>query len=253
MARLSVGQKAQRVLKFLTALTNPLIVVRLAGFGLDQSQVDKGWTLLRGASSASLDLSPAAVQANAKAIVELDTWENFWFPIIQTILRVRFPAAEAWVFRNLTQQEGQNVVLSVGTLLERLDALCRNDDLPAEVSVDAAAALALLGERGLTTAVLDDARRLLVEIGQIKSITLSDPEAQKAARQEAEKQMWAWYLEWSAIAQRVITNRRHLRSLGYRLSPSGVPGSVVVDDFSDDSEDEPVEDDAELTDEVGVA
>lgn len=118
-----------------------------------------------------------------------------------------------------------------------------------DVSAYVVETLALQTARGLKAATLAEARKLNAESMQIKPTLIPNPEAQKAAREEAEKQMWAWYLEWSAIAQRVIANRRHLRAMGYRLGPKGAPGPVVEDDFSDDA-DEEAEDELDFDDET---
>lgn len=236
MARLTLGQKTQRVLKFLAAMANPLISVRLVGYGMNQDELDKGWGLLRASTSVRLDNAPLASQQNSKTIVLLDAWENFWFPITQTVLRVRFPAVEKWMFRNLTQQEGHDVVLSVGTLVERFDQLSEKKDLEGEVAAQAEDALKLLADRGLTAEVVGDARKLLNDFARLKPVNVPDPEAQRLAKQEAEREMWAWYLEWSAIARQVITNRRHLRELGYKLAPTGAPGPIVLEDDVDEEE-----------------
>jgi hypothetical protein len=47
-------------------------------------------------------------------------------------------------------------------------------------------------------------------------------------REQAERALWDWYLEWGGIARVCITDRRLLRALGF-LSP-GRPGRSVGDD-----------------------
>lgn len=248
MARLTVGQKARRVLTFLAALANPLIALRLRGYGLDQTELDRGWGLLRASSSLRLNSTPIGSDAGARSVVLLDAWENFWFPITQTVLRVRFPAVEKWMFLNLTQQEGDDVVLSVGTLVARLEQLDSKTGLEGEVAAQAEDARKLLADRGLTPEIVNEARGLLDDIARLKTVSIPDPEAQQLAKKEAEREMWAWYLEWSAIAQRVITNRRHLRELGYKLSPKGAPGPVVLEDLEEEEEVEEIDETEETED-----
>jgi hypothetical protein len=71
-------------------------------------------------------------------------------------LRRRYPAMAQRIFSNLSQTEAPGVVLTVGTLLERIDALSNATD------EDSVGAMALLVQRGLTEQALDEARAVAV-------------------------------------------------------------------------------------------
>jgi hypothetical protein len=158
-------------------------------------------------------------------LVELDQWENTWFPITDATLRRRYPAIAERLFLNLSQTEGAGVILTVGTLIERIDALAKATD---QDSIDA---MAILVRRGLTEQVLEQARALLRSVGQIDPVTPVDLDAQRQDIERAETELWNWYLEWSQIARTTITERPLLRALGF-LTPTRTPGG----------NDEPVDD-----------
>src|SRR5262245_60959067 len=56
MARLTVGQRASRVLVFLFAFRNPRIAGPMSRFGFKQAQLDEGWEKLRKASRTRLGI-----------------------------------------------------------------------------------------------------------------------------------------------------------------------------------------------------
>ena len=218
MARLTIGQKATRVLEILMGLSNRRAAWRLAAHGMMPADVDRGWQLLRELTRGRLDLSALPTEPDPKLLLVLDAWENQWFPIVGASLRTRFPAVYAFVFNNLTQTDGAEVILSVGTLLERIDAL--------GTLAQGAEARALLVQRGLTEPVLADARRLLADLGTFDGSfdpTRSVSEADELARETA---LWDWYLEWSTIARAVVDDRTALRALGFL---SGRPGGELDD------------------------
>lgn len=247
---LTLGQKAQRALVFLLGIAQPRVASKLVPFGFDQEALDEGWRRLRAISGERLDTTPAPT--DPRDIQRLDEWENLWFPIVSAVLVSRFPALHAWLFRNLSQQSGINVVISVGTLSDRLDLLSAPDHtVPDEVRVDASAALEILGKRGFSEAVRKEAKDLLTSIGRIGELPEPSPEEEAARLAKVEADLWAWYLEWSTIAQKAVKNRRNLRSLGYGTSrkkasntsesidevvaelESGIEPEEVVEDVSD--------------------
>ena len=48
-----------------------------------------------------------------------------------------------------------------------------------------------------------------------RSLANRSAEDVRAAREEAEGEMWAWYLEWSTIARTTISDGRLLQRLGF--------------------------------------
>jgi hypothetical protein len=212
MARLTVGQKGQRALRLLWGFSQPRIAERMQPYGFTEQERRRGWLLLEGLTVGELRSAPS--QADPKLYDSLDVWENQWFPIASASLRFRFPAVHAWLFQNLRQTEGLEVVLSVGTFVHRME------QLPSSGVEGAEEARVVLGERGLTEAVMNEARDLLNEIRTVeqeaKAVNETPSAEEKKAREDA---LWHWYLEWSEIARTVIHDYRLLRLLGFR-SPS---------------------------------
>jgi hypothetical protein len=218
MARLTVGQKSQRLLAFLMGLGNPQIARALQPYGFDQARLDEGWALLRRTTSSHLG-APSGSPARAQ-IERLDAWENHWFPIASAVLKRHHPEVHAKVFHKLTQTEGSQVVLSVGTLMERLDALA---------AMGEAAVLETLSQHGLTAVVLGEARGLLGHFMQSPIEAPPDGD-DPVVDPVAEDAMWSYYLQWSAIARRAISERRLLRQLGFRRSQRGGSDETIPGD-----------------------
>lgn len=214
MARLTVGQKAERVLAFLMGLGNPANMRVLQQYGFDQAALDEGWTLLRRTANNRLGVQRVAGPTRDQ-IDRLDAWENHWFPIASAVLQRHHREVHAKVFHNLGQTSGKEVVLSVGTFVERIDELITSGD---------SAVMATLRKHGLTDEALGEARAMLDEVMQ-PPVEETPPGAELGVRDyEAEDAMWAYYLLWSAIARRAITDRRQLRQLGFLRSSRNSAG-----------------------------
>lgn len=208
MSRLTLGQKAQRVLELLFGLRNARIASTLAAHGFTEKDLDEGWSLLKALTENRLANVPPP-PADPSLLIRVDQWENMWFPIAQASLQYSFPEAYAWMFNNLHQTDGVDVLVSVGTFIDRFGKLASQKDVK-----DAAAAHKRLVERGLGVATIDEAQQLLKAAGTISREPpppAIDPEQQRAA----EDALWHWYLEWSGIARTVIKDRRLLRRLGF--------------------------------------
>lgn len=102
-------------------------------------------------------------------------------------------------------------MLSAATLLKRLDALRAATDEASR------AAVVKLESRGATAAVLDDLRAMLEKVTTVADAPVAPaPTAQELSAREADAEaMWAYYLEWSAIARVAIKDRAVLRALGF--------------------------------------
>ncbi|MEM1416277.1 MAG: hypothetical protein AAGH15_15320 [Myxococcota bacterium] len=224
MPQLTVGQKADRVLRFLLSLQSTRITGPLIRYGFQAEDLEEGWARLRALAIVRLDRVPPSEGLPA-AVGELDAWENRWFPIVKATLGRHHPAANDAVFRNLPQTTGPKVVLGVSRFIERVRGLPENQELGPE---EGNAARALLARRGLTDDVLDDAEVLVRSLDDLLE-PREDDEADFAEElRAAEDAMWTWYLEWSAIARAVIRDRRLLRSMGFlRYRKKGEPPEVV--------------------------
>jgi hypothetical protein len=198
------SEKIDRVIRFVSGLRNPSIAERLSHHGFSQRDLDEGWDLIKKAVGDRVD-TPDVEKPSPDTLEQLDAWENKWFPVARATLERRYPDSAKDVFLNLAQSEGIAVTLSVATFLRRLD----------ELKTSNAEARAVLGRRGLTASELENAKKMLDELGRIGEQPAIDLEARERQFAEAEDALWAWYLEWSAIARVSIENRRLLRQLGF--------------------------------------
>lgn len=208
MAKLSLGQKAERVLQLLMGFGNARIASAMATRGLTQEDIDEGWDLLKATSRVRASRQPD-LSASPTIVAKVDAWENLWFPVVDATLERRFPQIHKTVFNNLSQTEGPPVLLSVSLLLDRLAELEKASDK------DSKDARALLKVRGVTKAVLDEAKAYLAEAEVPAEPTVTPQEEVDAAVEQAEAQLWAYYLEWSKIARVAVKDGRLLAQLGF--------------------------------------
>ncbi|WP_437635852.1 hypothetical protein [Sorangium sp. So ce854] len=154
--------------------------------------------------------------------------------------------ARAFLFRNLAQTEGAAVLVSVSTFVERWDSLGKSKEKGGP-DAEGDDARKILAKRGLTKAVIDEAKQLLARAGKLESVA----ELPRAAAgdhdfDKAEQQLWDWYLEWSIIVQTAIKDRRTLRELGFRRASSSKAAVADQADGGEEPEEEAEdEDDAE--------
>jgi hypothetical protein len=216
--RRSLEDKIGRVVRFLLGLRNPRVTAALAGHGFKQRDRDEGWQLVMALGKSDMAALPEA-PGDTRTLLELDAWENRWFPIAQAALDRRFPAVSARFFLNLRQTEGPEVVISVRAFVERYDELAMGD---AKYGPDAKDAQELLCERGLTPAVVAEAKTNLAALMEVAPpIELHSPDAAATEAKQAEAAMWSWYLEWSRIARVAIKQRALLKELGFLATKRG--------------------------------
>lgn len=204
-----LGEKGARVLKFLMGMRNPRIASAMTAYGFTDAELQEGWSLLHAVGRVKLDAH--ATGADASTIQKLDAWENRWFPIAAATLERRFPGVHAQVFKNLSQTEGPAVAVSVRTFIDRYDQMASGT---GGYGAEGKQAKAVLETRGLTQAVINEARGLLETVGKIATVnpaTVQDPKV----LEKAENDLWAWYLEWSQIARVAVTQRVLLRQMGF--------------------------------------
>ncbi len=187
---------------------NARVASILAAHGFTKKDLDEGWKRLAALTDNRMDNLPPP-PADPHLVVELDAWENTWFPIAGASLEFRYPDVHAWLFNNLHQTDGLDVLVSVGTFLKRLGQLPSQKDLQ-----DAGPARKLLETRGLNASTVKEAQDLLDRAGTISKEPPS-PAVTPEQTAAAETALWGWYLEWSTIARTVIDDRRLLRLLGF--------------------------------------
>ncbi len=215
MARTTIGQKAQRVVKFLMGARNPTVVAALGAHGFTEKDLREG--LMHLATVTRLRLGSYDVGEQPRLVQELEEFERKWFGIAKLALQHHYPALAAQLFANLTALGGSEAAVAVSTFIERLSAL---EDPNGAHGADAAAARALLSERGLTAAKLAEGKAIIDQLGTFQA---ADAAAVSVStdQEAAERAMWAWYLEWAGIARLAIRDRRVLRALGFLRSKRG--------------------------------
>ena len=209
----AIGDKATRVIKFLVGLRNPSVATALAGYGFTEEDMAEGWGLVNALGKGKLAVLPAQPR-DMEVLLKLDAWENHWFPVSSASLERRYPAVFARMFLNLQQAEGPEVAVTVRTFVDRYDELTAPD---SKYGPEGAKARDLLTARGVTPAVVDEARNLLSQLTKVAvaPITQASVVEQEAELARAEDVLWAWYLEWSKVARVAIKQRALLRQLGF--------------------------------------
>jgi len=224
---MSFGDKAARVMKFMMAVRNPRIASAMAAYGFSDAELQEGWSLMNLVGRVKLDAHTPA--ADTSTIEQLDQWENQWFPIVSATLQRRFPAVHAQVFKNLSQTEGPAVAVSVRTFLERYDQMGAGS---GSYGAEGPQAKAVLEARGLTPAVLNQARGYLENVSKVATVDAVMAAQDPKALEKAENDLWAWYLEWSQIARIAVTQRVLLKQMGFlppRKSKATEEDDVDVD------------------------
>lgn len=212
MARMTLGDKASRVLKMLIGMRTPRIASAMQAYGFTDADLQEGWSLLQTVSRTKLDATKST-SLSVGTLEELDAWENRWFPIAAATVERRFPAVHAQLFKNLSQTQGPAVAISVRTFLERYDQMVAG---AGAYGAEGKAAKAVLEARGLTDAVVNDARALLESVGKVAPApSATTVEAEQKQLEKAEADLWAWYLEWSAIARVAVKQRVLLKQMGF--------------------------------------
>jgi hypothetical protein len=212
MARQTLPEKTTRCLRFLLGLRHRAVQKALAARGLSDAVIEQGWDLLKavGTARARFDL-PAEVQsARPNPHRDLAELQDTWFPVARATLRARFPEVAAMFFSQLTRQRGGLVPTNMATFLARLGDLAAG---AAPFGKEGPLARELLLKRGLTPEVEARAEAALALWSGMDDGPFESPEA-VVAEEAALAALWTFYLEWSAIASRTLTNPAHLRWLG---------------------------------------
>jgi hypothetical protein len=222
-SRQTLDETPGRALKFLgTVSRSKVIHALLAARGYTQAEHDQGWSLLLQVSgyqrAAPLTSDDPAVR---EAIVALDQWDEPNFRIVRAALDRRHPDQSAFVFDGgLAPQVGAAAVVSVTTLLDRLDALESSPDRKKTRKADHEA-LETLAKRGVDKAERERLRALI----EIATRPANDDDAAEGddddellpsgtATREGQLALRAWYQEWSEVARVVVKRRSDLIRLG---------------------------------------
>jgi hypothetical protein len=192
---------------------HPEVAEVLAAHGLTDEALDEGWRLLRALTENRVPTHRGQPARSPELVAALDEWENRWLPIAEASLTRHEPDVSQWLFENLSRQSGPEVILSVHLFTTRVRQLEQGVDTLGDA---APRARALLAARGLTEDELAFAEGQLARLGNIATKSMPLPDAPtREDQQAAEDAMWAWYLEWSAVARATIRDGNLLRVLGF--------------------------------------
>ena len=203
-----------KVLTFLRAAATKLeIRAALFGAGYSAEEQAAGWSLLQQATGYVPGVASVTDDAAARAaIAEVDAWDEPGFRRIGAALERLHPEQQAFVFAGLEAAQGVGSLLSVATLLDRLDEL---ESSPARESTRAAdqAALATLAKRGITPELRQHLREL-VRVAQTAEPPTFAANVSVDGQEAALRALQAWYRDWSETARAVIRRRDYLIMLG---------------------------------------
>ena len=236
MSKFPLNERFERVLRFLLSLNNPTVLGLLSTRGFQSQDRREGWELFMTAAGRDLDMDDivkVAASPNKQLIAEIDAWENVWFDVADAALSRKFPAVRERVFKNLSKTSGAQVVVTVKTLINRLD------ELEAGQSREDKAAVKLLAERGLDKARRQKAADLLkaAEDGSVLEAPSPNPESEEMRRQAVDK-MWAWYMDWAQTARTVVMAKRLRIAMGISKPTSHAKsGEENTEEGTDDETD----------------
>lgn len=220
MAKTTIGQKAYRTATLLVGLRTASVARYLKPFGLTDADVNEGWQLFLAATGQRMQGS--TVTSRMPSLVrELDSFEDHWFPVAKIVLARHYPAVMEQLFLNLVRANGRPVTWTVQFFLQRLAAMEQGQE---PFGADGPAAREILRVRGLTDEVVAGAQALAEQLHGLDSEAPPD-NLDATARKEAEDAMWRWYLEWSGLVRKVITDGNLLRMLGFKKRRPGVRGT----------------------------
>ena len=217
---IGLNEKMQRTLSLLMGLRNPRIFATMAQRGFDKEMLKEGWKLFTDAAGYKMDsdvsYDPLAPNEAKEMLSELDQWENTWYPVVDVTLEKRHPDVHEIVMKNLSQTEGNELLVSVKTLLDRLDEIASKPE--------GQEALAMLEKRGFTDEVRSRANALLEQLQSTGGVGDALNNDFFEQRDKSVEKMWNWYLEWSTIARTLINRGDILIRMGLREVDYG--GSV---------------------------
>ena len=205
----TLNQKTVQAGFFLMGLRYQVVTKQLAPYGFTEEDRDEGVGFFGKVARTRVN-RVGRTQDNS-ALIIVDRFGNKWFPLARLSLTRRFPAVSTALFANLNRANGKPVVWNVTFFLERLTEM---NNPNGTFGPDGPAARALLEKRGLTAEEIAPVTVALAELDSYAQPEVESDEPTDEERKADEDAMWAWYLEWSGIARRVIKDGNVLRLLG---------------------------------------
>lgn len=210
MSKRRYNAKLERALTFLAGSNDPEVLEFLSRYGFNQQVLDEAWRDLRQAFEERR-LRLVRPPRRKRHLAVLDRWENFHHPLVSAVLARLAPAIHAQVFKDLPQTSGTELLVTVPTFLDRLQAL-----RDASAGTPERAAWDLLVAHGFDPAAMGEARALVAEATSVAAAEATVPEPVPAGT-EALDAIWSWYLQWSRIARLTIPDARVLAKVGLRV------------------------------------
>lgn len=184
----------------------PAIAAVLGQKGYNQAENDYAWQRLSklGALPSVGGTAGVSDQQVSDAVIELDAWDEPNFGIIRAVTNRFYPKLIDVIFKDLEPKQGPEAVLSVATMLDRLD------ELAASTDPDAGPLLKLLSDRSYTKVERTRLRGLVEMVTTFTPVTL----VTDAERVQILTELYDWITDWSTTAHALIKRRQHLIALG---------------------------------------
>lgn len=208
----SLEEAPAKALVFLRTIgMNADIRATMSKYGYSAEAHAMGWSLLEKTSGFTAD--GATSNPVGDAIKQLSDWNGVGFHRIHAALAHLHPEQESLVFKDLESATGVAAVLSVATLLARIDILdgigpeaaLRKDKAEADKK-----ALATLASRGIDET---ERKRLADLVKTAQSAPMPTAEVVSAG-EAALLALKGWYDDWSETAKAVLEKRGDLIKLG---------------------------------------
>jgi hypothetical protein len=227
MSKINIPEKVERVSKLLWGLRHPDVAAALLPFGLKNEVLNEGWDTVEKVNAlyfTRVASRPAGSDA-AEIVGKVNAFEDRWLPVVKGALSRSYPEVSELLFLNITRARGQSAAHGVQTFVDRLRALEKGEAPFGEKGPEVRE---YLRGRGLVDSVILEVVAELEGRRVVSEGTASEP-FDDAALEKAVAEMWAFYLEWSAIVRACITDGRLLRTLGFKKRAGGrTPKAAAV-------------------------
>jgi hypothetical protein len=196
------AQARSRALELLTGLAdNPHIRNKMKLVGWSPAEHARGRAMLMRVLEESAE-APTITGERRRANLELHAWLTTAYARTEATLTYRFPDMASEVLGAAGVGPENEAVPNAHAFLDRLDALAE--------SKAGRAVLSVLETRGVTKEDRAHARKLLQEaLAEEPDVEDTTPQ-----RRAVEAELYAWVMEWSALARSVLTRRVDLQRLG---------------------------------------
>ena len=217
----------ERSLKLLRGVGNNRVVRGLMqGRGYSVLIHRQGWSLLAAVAGMSEPggEDPVTDPEVVKAVEDVDPHDEELVEITDASLNKDFPVQNDFLLKGITPGGGMAAVLNVALYLDRRSVLAQGTGREATRDDDLAA-LKLLEERGITSALCEYLTGRVAVAQSAKKVEPIDEAALKAVDEayvKALADLRTWYELWSRIARVTIKRRDYLMLLGlaHRKSPT---------------------------------